>query len=81
MVFPSPNGKVILLGQRPYTGHSHGLGGPCTVAEKRHMTEDQELNTLEDMPGKRPRYQLQPRETNDSLYGLKALPAKVHTGR
>lgn len=51
-VFPSPNEKVIRLGQRPYTGHSHGMGGPCTVAEKRHMTEDQELNILEEMPGR-----------------------------
>lgn len=52
MVFPSPNEEVILLGQRPYTGHSHVVGVPCIVAEKRHMTEDQELNILEEMPGR-----------------------------
>lgn len=52
MVFPSPNEKVIQLGQRPYTGHSHGMGGLCIAAEKRHMTEDQELNILEEMPGR-----------------------------
>lgn len=53
VVFPSPNEKVILLGQRPYTGHSHVMGVPCIMAEKRHITEDQELNTLEEMPGRK----------------------------
>lgn len=52
VVFPSPNEKIILLGQRPYTGHSHVMGVPCIMGcRKRHMMEDQELNILEVMPG------------------------------
>lgn len=96
-IFPAPNERAKPPSQRRYAGRTRKTqpwpgqggpgtspgdrGGPGTVAGKGRGREDWKLTIPEEMSGDRLRFQLRPRETDDSLYGLQALPTKIHTGR